>query len=171
VPLVHDINQRVSDLGVELSPNTGIGTTLTFGVFVPFRLLLAHVGDSRCYRIRRGRIEPLTEDHSVENEARHRRARGQSAEYSERFRHALTRCIGQPTEPEVDVSEQALEAGDLYLFASDGVTRVLTEPEVAETLSAKGSLKDRLDNLIRRVLERGAPDNATAVVVEVVEPN
>ena len=165
VPLVLRINESVSGLGDEISPGVGIGTTLTFGVCTPTHLLLAHVGDSRCYLWRKGRLEMLTEDHSVENEARHRRARGESFDYADRYRNALTRCIGQPTSPLVDVSEHPLAVGDLYLFATDGVTRMVEDRELAEILAQPDSLEKRLATLIERANDQGGPDNSTAVLV------
>lgn len=165
VPIVRDINGAVSALGTDISPGIGIGTTLTFGVFVQGKLLLAHVGDSRCYRLSSGRLELLTEDHSVENEARQRRQRGEQVEFAERYRNALTRCIGQPVDLQVDVSEHPLAAGDVILFASDGVTRVVNEGELAMLIGGSDPLDERLNRLIERVNEQGGPDNSTAVLV------
>jgi serine/threonine protein phosphatase PrpC len=167
VPLVLHVNEAVNELGANVSPGVGIATTLTFGVCTTEELLLAHVGDSRCYLLRGGRFMMLTEDHSVENEARHRRARGEFAGFAERYRNALTRCIGQPTRPEVDVSAHDLAPGDLYLFATDGITRVLTDQEIAEIIGGKATLEARLSALINRANERGGPDNATAVLLSV----
>lgn len=167
VPLVLQVNASVSDLGGHISPGVGIATTLTFGVYTPSHLLLAHVGDSRCYRWRRGKLEMLTEDHSVENEARHRRARGEFFDYADRYRNALTRCIGQPTDPQVDVGEHALAVGDVYLFATDGVTRMVDEDEVERILGEETSLEARLGILIDRANAEGGADNSTAVLVSV----
>jgi serine/threonine protein phosphatase PrpC len=164
VALVLQVNDSVRGLGDRINPGVGIATTLTFGVCTATHLLLAHVGDSRCYRWRRGRLEMLTEDHSVENEARHRRARGEPFEYAERYRHALTRCVGQPTHPEVDVSEHALAIGDLYLFATDGVTRMVGDREVARIVGEPQPLEVRLNTLIQRANDEGGADNATGVV-------
>lgn len=165
--LVRKINGEVSTLGETISPGAGIGTTLTFGVFTDTRLLLAHVGDSRCYRLSGERFEPLTEDHSVENEARHRRERGEDIRYPSHYSQALTRCIGQPTNPAVDTTVHVLVPDDLILFVTDGVTRILSEKEIARILGAETSLDDRLANLIEQTNERGGPDNATAVLVAV----
>lgn len=170
VPIVLDVNEAVNDLGDSISPGVGIATTLTFGFCTADEFLLAHVGDSRCYLLHGGRFSMLTEDHSVENEARHRRARGEFAGYADRYRNALTRCIGQPTRPEVDVSTHELVAGDLFLFATDGITRVLTDQEISEIVASQGSLDARLSELVNRANERGGPDNATAVLVSVEAP-
>ncbi len=167
IPLVHTANERVLDLGREISPNVGIGTTLTFGVFRTNRLLLANVGDSRCYRIREGRMNLLTEDHSVENEARMRRARGEQVFVHEHYRNALTRCIGQPTQPDVDVSTVPIAVGDMFLFATDGVTRMLSEIDMTRVLARALDHHERLIELIRWANARGGADNATAVLVTV----
>ena len=167
IPIFLAVNDAVAELGGEISPS-GIATTLTVGIFTPDdRLLLGHVGDSRCYRLRRGRFEQLTEDHSVENEAKHRRARGEKFDFSERYRHALTRCIGQPEELEVDANEHALQGGDVYLFATDGVTRMLDDAELAEVLRKPLSLMDRLAQIVDRANRAGGADNITAVLVSV----
>src|ERR1700712_580258 len=103
VAIVHQINLSVHNLGIKISPSMGIGSTLTFGYIRDNTLNIAHVGDSRCYGLRGDRLQLLTEDHSVENEARLRRARGETVYYHEANRNALTRCIGQPTPPLVDI--------------------------------------------------------------------
>ena len=102
--IVTAANDAVATLGRSMSPGLGIGSTLTVGCIRRSRLKLAHVGDSRAYSWRNGDILCLTEDHSVENEARRRRAQGEVVYYSESQRGALTRCIGQALPPEVDLS-------------------------------------------------------------------
>lgn len=170
VPIALRANERVGALGQELSPHVGIGTTLTFGVFRAGAVHLANVGDSRCYRIRGGEITLLTEDHSVENEARQRRARGEQVFVQEHHRNALTRCIGQPTPPQVDVHTFPLAAGDLYLFVTDGITRMLSEADLVRVLGRPIDPQDRLAELVRWANARGGPDNSTAVLVVVDEP-
>ena len=88
VSVVHQINLNVHNLGVKISPSMGIGSTLTFGYVRDNILHLAHVGDSRCYGLRAQRLQLLTEDHSVENEARLRRSRGETVYYHEANRNA-----------------------------------------------------------------------------------
>jgi serine/threonine protein phosphatase PrpC len=127
VTCVQQVNKAVSMLGQKMSPSMGIGTTLTIGRIDGNTLTIAHVGDSRAYASRGGDFARITEDHSVENEARLRRARGEVVYYHEANRNALTRCIGQPTTPEVDIIECPLSPGDRYLFCTDGVTRMVPD--------------------------------------------
>jgi len=160
-----ETNHAVSQLGFRLSPHFGIGSTLTFGIFREGKLRLAHVGDSRCYLFRGHELECLTLDHSVENEARARRAKGELIWVNEQHRNALTRCIGQSTPLEVDVSTRTIMPKDRYLFCSDGVTRLLREEEIAEHLSRQDEPANILQEIIELTNIRGGLDNATGVLV------
>lgn len=163
VRIVHHANEMVSALGRKISPAVGIGTTLTFGCIRAGVLKIAHVGDSRCYQVRDGEYNRLTEDHSVENEARLRRARGEVVYYHEANRGALTRCIGQPTPPEVDLITCPLFAGDRYLFCTDGVTRMIPDSELAALMGKSDDPRAVLQEIVGLAVRRGGPDNATGV--------
>jgi protein phosphatase len=153
-----------------MSPGLGIGSTLTVGCIRRSRLKLAHVGDSRAYSWRNGDILCLTEDHSVENEARRRRAQGEVVYYSESQRGALTRCIGQALPPEVDLAELPLLSGDRFIFCTDGVTRVISEKELRDLVGATDKPSEIARSLVELALKRGGPDNATVVAVVIVAP-
>ena len=165
VSVVHEANTAVSNLGQTISPSMGIGTTLTVGCVRHNTFAIAHVGDSRAYMVRGREFLRLTEDHSVENEARLRRARGEVVYYHEANRNALTRCIGQPTPPEVDVIIRPLVEGDRYLFCTDGVTRLIPDSELAALLKKFDDPKDAIEDIVNLAVRRGGPDNATGVVV------
>lgn len=167
--IVHLVNRQVQSLGASLSPGIGIGSTLTFGVVLDRTLHIAHVGDSRCYGWRKGECEQLTEDHSVENEARLRRARGEVVYYHESNRNALTRCMGQPGSPAVDLIRRPLHPGDRYLFCTDGVTRMIPNDDLAELLGQPLDPEELLREIVATAVRRGGPDNATGVLVFVDE--
>lgn len=167
VAIVHHANDAVAALGQKISASMGIGTTLTIGCIRGTTLTLAHVGDSRCYMVHQGKLAQMTEDHSVENEARMRRARGETVYYHEANRNALTRCIGQPTPPEVDIITRPLARGDRYLFCTDGVTRMLPDSELASLIVKYDDPHASLNEIISLAVRRGGPDNATGVMVVV----
>jgi protein phosphatase len=168
--IITSANDAVVSLGLKLSPGLGIGSTLTVGCVRGSRFRLAHVGDSRAFSVRNGELIRLTEDHSVENEARRRRARGEVVYYSESQRGALTRCIGQALPPEVDLLELPLVAGDRYLFCTDGITRLVTERELRE-IAAEGSTPSAIvHGLVELAVKRGGPDNASAVALVIDSP-
>src|SRR5688572_28836677 len=162
---VQSANRLVAELGQRISPAMGIGTTLTIGCIRGDTLTIAHVGDSRCYGSRPRDFARLTEDHSVENEARLRRSRGEVVYYHEANRNALTRCIGQPTPPDVDLITHEIAAGDRYLFCTDGVTRMLPDEEIGSLLAKYDNPKAALNEIISLAVRRGGPDNATGVAV------
>lgn len=165
VTIVHRANEAVANLGQKISPTMGIGTTLTLGCIRRNKFTIAHVGDSRCYTARKGEFIRLTEDHSVENEARMRRARGEVVYYHEANRNALTRCMGQPISPEVDLISRDLAVGDRYLFCTDGVTRMILDSELATLLRRFDEPKAALEEIVGLAVRRGGPDNATGVLI------
>lgn len=165
VKIVRATNKAVYELGRTLSPGTGIGSTLCVGRVHHAHLQIAHVGDSRCYCLRGEEITPLTEDHSVENEIRQRRARGEDVHFQEYNRNALTRCIGQPTKLEVDVVDYALQSGDRILFCTDGITGLVSDKELGDSLGRHEEPKPALHEIIELALSRGGHDNATGVVL------
>lgn len=159
------LNESVRVLGQRMNPQTGIATTLTAGLVRADVLRIGHVGDSRAYLSRGGALRRITEDHSVENEVRRRRAKGELASYRESQRNALTRCIGQPPPLEVDVFSENLSAGDRVLFCTDGITRLVPDRELGEMLAAADSPRAAVDRLVELAARRGGPDNATAVAL------
>ncbi len=163
--IVTAANDSVVALGMRISPGLGIGSTLTVGCVRGARLKLAHVGDSRAFSWRKGEFICLTEDHSVENEARRRRARGEVVYYSETQRGALTRCIGQTLPPEVDLADLPVLAGDRFIFCTDGVTRLISEKELREAVGSAAQPGDIARGLVDLAVQRGGPDNATVVAV------
>jgi protein phosphatase len=163
--IVTSANDSVVALGMKISPGLGIGSTLTLGCVRGSRLKLAHVGDSRAFSWRNGEFICLTEDHSVENEARRRRARGEVVYYSEAQRGALTRCIGQTLPPEVDLADLPVLAGDKFIFCTDGVTRLISERELKEVVGRSEDPAEIARGLVELAVQRGGPDNATVVAV------
>jgi len=168
--IILEANDVIHRLGATLSPVMGIGSTLTFAHIQDHTLHLAHVGDSRCYSWRNGEFVQLTDDHSVENEARMRRAKGEIIYYHEANRNALTRCMGQPGSPQVDLVDRALRTGDRYLFCTDGVTRMVRDDELADLIAQNKEPDEILREIITLAVRRGGPDNATGVLVFVEEP-
>ena len=165
--IVQQANVTVGGLGLKMSPSLGIGTTLTIGCIRNRALKLAHVGDSRAYVAHERKFVRLTEDHSVENEARLRRARGEVVYYHEANRQALTRCIGQPGRVDVDLISRPLSQGDRYLFCTDGVTRMIPDGELGTIVLKHKDPAEGVRELVNLAVERGGPDNATAVLLYV----
>ena len=157
----------VVELSDRLAPDTGLGTTLCATLVEGSVLRVANVGDSRAYLFRDGKLLLLTYDDTVENDVIRRRERGEQVEMQERYRNALTRCIGQPMPLEIEIAEHALEVGDLILVCSDGITRSLSDSTIATHLGVAREPVLTLGALIAASLERGGNDNATGVIVRI----
>jgi len=169
ITLTQAVSARVQELGQELNPPYGIGTTLTFGVFKNGKLKIAHVGDSRAYVLQKGDFLALTTDHNIENEARAMRARGEKVTVNAENRNALTRCIGQPGVPEVDFKELPVTKGERYFFTTDGICRMISDQELAEILCGPESPDEMLKIILDLSMKRCGHDNLTAVLVYIDE--
>jgi serine/threonine protein phosphatase PrpC len=163
------INEHVARIGQRIDETYGIGTTLTVARLYMQQLHLAHVGDSSCFLLRDENLEKLTVDHTVENEFRARHGHGAALFLNPRTRSALTRCIGQPIAPEVDVLMRPLNVGDRILLCSDGLNRFAKDFELAHLLAVAETPEVGLTRMIELANTRGGLDNATGVLLFVDE--
>lgn len=163
--ILNEVNQQVFELGRVLSPQFGIGSTLTFAHLVGVKLNIGHVGDSCALRLRAKALEQLTSDHTVENEMRERAARGEPMAMLMENRNALTRCIGQPPPLQGDCHAHTVLPHDRYLLASDGISRYVTLPEIQEIIQQAFEPAAAAKRLVECANERGGLDNSTAVVL------
>ena len=143
----------------------GMGTTLTVAYSVGLDLFVAHVGDSRAYLFRDGRLAHITRDHTVAQYLADRGKISQEEVDTHPRRHFLTSVVGGGHESAGgDLHHLALEIGDAVLLCTDGLTGLVRDEEIAEILRQAPSCDDACDALVARALERGAPDNVTVVV-------
>jgi serine/threonine protein phosphatase PrpC len=130
-------------------------------------LSIAHVGDSRAYLLRSGNLQQLTSDHSlVAEQVRRGILTAAEAEESE-MQSVLLRALGALPDIEVDTDEHILFARDILMLCCDGLTRMVTEPEIAGTLQAEIDPTRAAEKLIALANERGGVDNITVIVVRV----
>jgi serine/threonine protein phosphatase PrpC len=145
----------------------GMGATLTTGWINGNTLSLAHVGDSRAYLLRTGTLQQLTNDHSlVAEQVRRGILTPQQAEESE-MQSVLLRALGANPEVDVEIDEVNLMPRDVLLFCSDGLTRLVTEPEIAGSLQAETDPRSAAQKLVDLANERGGLDNITVIVARV----
>jgi PPM family protein phosphatase len=143
----------------------GMGTTMTLAYSIGLDLFLAHAGDSRAYLCREGSLEQLTRDHTRVQELVEAGVLTHEEAATHRLRHVLTNVLGGGTPlTDVDVHRVSLAAGDTVLLCSDGLYDVAKDEEIAAVLTAASSAQAACRALVDLALERGAPDNVTAVV-------
>lgn len=127
---------------------------------------VAHVGDSRAYRFRSGRLTALTRDHTLIERYMERGILTPAAARTHPERHVLTRALGMPVPVKADISSFPLESSDVLLLCSDGLTKMLEDEDIERVLAgAKGDPIRACEALLAQSLERGGEDNVTAIVV------
>jgi serine/threonine protein phosphatase PrpC len=141
----------------------GMSTTWTCAYLTDWDAIVAHVGDSRAYHGRQGRLEQITRDHTLAEELLRS---GASPGDVARFRNVLTRAFGGDGEEVVpDVHQIQLRDGDALLLCSDGLTAVVQDAEIASLVFSHVEPQVACDKLIELALDRGGPDNITVVLV------
>jgi serine/threonine protein phosphatase PrpC len=164
---VHLANKNIYDAAEANPEQHGMGATLTAAWIDGSRLSIAHVGDSRAYLLRSGNLQQLTSDHSlVAEQVRRGILTAAEAEESE-MQSVLLRALGALPDIEVDTDEHILFARDILMLCCDGLTRMVTEPEIAGTLQAEIDPTKAAEKLIALANERGGVDNITVIVVRV----
>ena len=164
---VHLANRNIYDAAEANPDQHGMGATLTAAWIDGSKLSIAHVGDSRAYLLRSGNLQQLTSDHSlVAEQVRRGILTPAEAEESE-MQSVLLRALGALPDIEVDTDEHILFARDILMLCCDGLTRMVTEPEIAGTLQAETDPTKAAEKLIALANERGGVDNITVIVVRV----
>ncbi|MBW8771988.1 MAG: Stp1/IreP family PP2C-type Ser/Thr phosphatase [Gemmatimonadetes bacterium] len=145
----------------------GMGTTATALVLLPNRFLLGHVGDSRAYRLRDGRFEQLTKDHSYVQEQVDAGLLTPEQARVHPYSNVITRCVGANQDVIPDTYGGDLRTGDVVLLASDGLTGMLEDEHIHKILEAPGGPQDWVDAMINDANRRGGLDNITAILVKI----
>jgi len=161
----------IAEMASKIPSRYGMGTTLTALILKQDEGILAHVGDSRCYRLREGAFEQLSRDHTL---VAHLAAQGiitpEQAKYHPQ-RNVIRQAVGvaDPTEPlEPDIETFALQAGDLYLLCSDGLTDMVDDAEIEAILRDEPPTRAAW-RLVDRALANGGRDNITVVLVQILQ--
>ncbi len=167
--LIREANRRVHDRAITDAAATGMGTTITAAlVEADGRVAFGHVGDSRAYLLRDGRLDQLTDDHSLVAElVRRGELSPQEAEVHPQ-RSVITRALG--TDPDVDVDTFSIDArdGDVFLICSDGLSSYVDGTEIEQLVSRhRGDLEAAAKTLIQAANRGGGDDNITAVLFTV----
>ena len=167
--IVRDANRRIYDLAVADESRRGMGTTLTLAKVHEGEVSLAHVGDSRAYRMRDGDLSQLTRDHSLVAELeRSGQITAEAAEHHPQ-RSIITRALGPEPEVEVDTYTLAGRDGDVFLICSDGLTSMISDDEVGSIVRSASSLEEAANALVLAANQSGGKDNITVILFRLGE--
>ncbi len=163
---VGDANRAVLQASIEQPQCAGMGTTLVVAVFIDNRLILGHMGDSRCYRLRAGRIEQITRDHSWVQEQIDLGLMTPEEIASLGCGNLVTRALGVEEDAELEVHEFEVQAQDMYLLCSDGLSDMVEEPELLVLSSAPVPLEEKVSLLVAAANHLGGRDNISVALIQ-----
>lgn len=166
--LVRRANQAVRQAAGRDPRLNGMGTTLVMCLLGRNYLTVAHVGDSRLYRLRGRTLERLTEDHTMVQELVGRGEMNAKDAALSRNRNVITRALGINPDVAVDVAHHDLEPGDLYMLCSDGLTGMASEADISAVLGRDGGLENTAREAIALANARGGRDNVSVVLLKVL---
>jgi serine/threonine protein phosphatase PrpC len=168
--LIQEANRRVYARSSTDPKTSGMGTTITVALVENGNVAFGHVGDSRAYLIRDGRMEQVTEDHSLVNELMKSGKLSPEEAEAHPQRSVITRALG--TDPDVDADTFTIEArvGDVFLLCSDGLTDMVGEREIQELVERnREDINAALKSLVKAANRSGGEDNITVVAFEIAE--
>lgn len=163
-------NQKICQMASEKANLTGMGTTIAGVKFDNSDANIFNVGDSRVYRLRDSEMVQLTTDHSWVNEQLQRRMITEEEARTHRWKHVITRALGNKASIEVDLATVKMEAEDILAICTDGLSGLVSDDVIFETLRNQNeNLRQACEDLIAQANAAGGHDNITVVLVKYVE--
>jgi protein phosphatase len=164
-------NRQIFERSTRSREYHGMGTTVVGAMFSPRkkRMYIGHVGDSRCYRVRKGQIQLLTRDHSLINDYLLAMPDLTEEQKSELPKNVITRALGMQDQVVVDLQHDDPQISDVYVLCSDGLSGMVTDEEIQRIITGAPDIRDACRRLIQRANERGGEDNITAVLIQIEE--
>jgi protein phosphatase len=163
-------NRKIAAAIADSQELRGMATTASAVLFGSRRASVAHVGDSRVYVLRQGKLEQITADHSWVEEQVRAGTMSRIAARQHPWRNVVTRALSGGEDPEVDVTEVAPAGGERYLLCSDGLFGVVPDAQIAELLGQSIALDAICQRLVSVANEAGGPDNITALILQIDVP-
>ncbi|NIR61228.1 MAG: Stp1/IreP family PP2C-type Ser/Thr phosphatase [Gammaproteobacteria bacterium] len=166
---INKANERIHAVAQQDPARAGMGTTLAMALFHDARVVIGHVGDSRVYRLRGGRLERLTSDHSVAEELVRQGAMGEEDVAASPYRHVITRALGLEPKVTATIEEHEVVTGDVFLLCSDGLSDLVADAELEAVLTGLDP-DSTWDQAVHALAERanalGGEDNISVIIVQ-----
>ncbi len=164
-------NRQIFERSTRSRECQGMGTTVVGAMFSlrKQRMYIGHVGDSRCYRVRGGKIQQLTRDHSLVNDYLVAMPDLTEEQRNELPKNVITRALGMQDQVIVDLQHDDPVAGDVYVICSDGLSGMLADEEIERVVTTSPDIRAACRKLIEKANDQGGEDNITAVLIK-IEP-
>jgi PPM family protein phosphatase len=166
---VQNANHSIFNAANSNPQYTGMGTTLVVGVFQLGRLMLGHIGDSRCYRLRGSEFQQITKDHSLLQEQIDAGLITPEQALTSANKNLVTRALGVEDTVLLDVTEHRVEVGDVYVMCSDGLSDMVRDKGIADVMSTDNLLEQKAKLLIAAANAGGGRDNISVVLINAKE--
>lgn len=163
---VDNANRSIFNAANSNPQYSGMGTTLVLGVFQDGRLLLGHIGDSRCYRLRAGELAQITKDHSLLQEQIDAGLITPEQAATSSNKNLVTRALGVEDAVLLEINEHKVEPGDVYMMCSDGLSDMVNDEGVAKILGNDAPLAQKVVQLIDAANANGGRDNISVLLAQ-----
>lgn len=163
---VDNANRSIFNAANSNPQYSGMGTTLVLGVFQDTRLMLGHIGDSRCYRLREGELVQITKDHSLLQEQMDAGLITPEQAATSTNKNLVTRALGVEDAVLLEVNEHRVEPGDVYLMCSDGLSDMVDNDNIAQLLATDVPLEQKVVQLIDAANANGGRDNISVLLAQ-----
>ena len=161
---VDNANRSIFNAANSNPQYSGMGTTLVLGVFQDGRVMLGHIGDSRCYRLRGGQLAQITKDHSLLQEQLDAGLITAEQAATSSNKNLVTRALGVEDAVLLEVNEHRVEPGDIYLMCSDGLSDMIDDGGIADILGSDGPLEHQAARLVDAANANGGRDNISVLL-------
>jgi serine/threonine protein phosphatase PrpC len=166
-------NRQIFERSTRSREFHGMGTTVVGAMYSPRknRMYIGHVGDSRCYRVRDGKIQLLTRDHSLFNDYVLAMPDLTEEQRRELPKNVITRALGMQDQVMVDLQHDESKPGDTYVLCSDGLSGMIQDDEIERIVAASTDIREACRKLIEIANDHGGEDNITAVLIRIEDEN
>ncbi|GER14147.1 Stp1/IreP family PP2C-type Ser/Thr phosphatase [Variovorax boronicumulans] len=161
-----EANGAILQAGITHEELRGMGTTLVLAAFRPQRVVVGHIGDSRCYRLRNNKLEQLTRDHSLRQQQLDAGAITPEEALNSPTRNLVTRAVGVEAQVLLEMHEHSARPGDLYMLCSDGLSEMVPDAQLFTLLSRDLGLKEMASLLVAISNDNGGRDNISVVLAK-----
>lgn len=167
---VLEANEAIIEAAFENPKCMGMGTTVVAAWFCCQHVIIGHVGDSRCYRLRQGKLQQLTRDHSWLQEQIDAGLISKADAQHSQHRNLVTRALGALEDLQVEINEFSVQPGDLFILCSDGLTDLMTDAQLQTLAQADTPLADKAQAMVELANDLGGRDNISVALAQAGSP-